>query len=217
SHRDSRVYFGSSGAEAIETAIKLARAARPNGTTFINFQRAYHGKTSGALALTPNEEYQAPFRPLAPDVVTLPYGDTDALERALKQLGKRACAIVVEPVQGEGGVVTPPPGFLARLGGLARAPGGPVIAGQNAPAPDRLERARKQLGRRACAIVVEPVQGEGGVVTPPPGFLARLGELARAHGVLVIADEIQTGLGRTGHWFASVAAGLDPDVVTLAK
>lgn len=158
SHRDSRVYFGSSGAEAIETAIKLARAARPNGTTFINFQRAYHGKTSGALALTPNEEYQAPFRPLAPDVVTLPYGDTDALERALKQLGKRA-----------------------------------------------------------CAIVVEPVQGEGGVVTPPPGFLARLGELARAHGVLVIADEIQTGLGRTGHWFASVAAGLDPDVVTLAK
>src|SRR5690606_23456736 len=112
----------------------------------------------GALALTPNEEYQAPFRPLAPDVVTLPYGDTDALERALKQLGKRA-----------------------------------------------------------CAIVVEPVQGEGGVVTPPPGFLAELGRLAREHGVLVIADEIQTGLGRTGHWFASVAAGLDPDVVTLAK
>src|SRR5690606_40347834 len=68
-----------------------------------------------------------------------------------------------------------------------------------------------------AAIVVEPVLGEGGVVVPPPGFLRGLGELAREHGVLVIADEIQTGLGRTGHWFASVAAGLDPDVVTLAK
>src|SRR5690606_7571148 len=66
-------------------------------------------------------------------------------------------------------------------------------------------------------IVVEPVLGEGGVVVPPPGFLRGLGELARRHGVLVIADEVQTGLGRTGHWFASVAAGLDPDVITLAK
>ncbi len=158
SHADSRVYFGNSGAEAIETAIKMARAARPQGTTFINFQRAYHGKTTGALALTPNDEYQGPFRPLAPDVVSLPYGDADAVARTLTQLGKRA-----------------------------------------------------------CGIVVEPVQGEGGVITPPSGFLAQLGKLAQQHGVPVIADEIQTGLGRTGHWFASVADGLEPDIVTLAK
>lgn len=158
SHADSRVYFGNSGAEAIETAIKMARAARPQGTTFINFESAYHGKTTGALALTPNDEYQGPFRPLAPDVVTLPYGDADAVGRALTQLGKRA-----------------------------------------------------------CGIVVEPVLGEGGVVTPPAGFLAQLGKLAQQHGVPVIADEIQTGLGRTGHWFASVADGLEPDIVTLAK
>lgn len=158
SHADSQVYFGNSGAEAIETAIKMARAARPQATTFINFERAYHGKTTGALALTPNDEYQGPFRPLAPDVETLRYGDVEALERALSRLGKKA-----------------------------------------------------------CAIVVEPVLGEGGVINPPAGFLKRLGEVAASHGVLVIADEIQTGLGRTGHWFASVADGLEPDIITLAK
>lgn len=157
-HADDRVFFTNSGAEAVETALKMARAARPNASVFVNFGRAYHGKTHGALALTPNEEYQEAFRPLAPEVLTLPYGDAATLRDALQQHAKRI-----------------------------------------------------------CAIVVEPVQGEGGVVTPPEGYLAELGRLAREHGVLVIADEIQTGLGRTGHWFASVAAGLDPDVVTLAK
>jgi putrescine aminotransferase len=66
-------------------------------------------------------------------------------------------------------------------------------------------------------VVVEPIQGEGGVIRPPAGFLAGLGARCRQHGILVVADEIQTGLGRSGHWFASVADGLDPDVITLAK
>ncbi len=158
SHADSHVYFGNSGAEAIEAALKMARAARPRATTFINFARAYHGKTHGALALTPNEEYQAPFRPLAPDVRTLPFGDAEAVASALRELGDRA-----------------------------------------------------------CAIIIEPVQGEGGVNVPPAGYLREVGEIARRHDVLVIADEVQTGLGRTGHWFASVADGLEPDIVTLAK
>lgn len=158
SHADSHVYFGNSGAEAIEAALKMARAARPKASVFINFERAYHGKTHAALALTPNEEYQGPFRPLAPDVRTLPYGDEEALARALRELGPKA-----------------------------------------------------------CAIVIEPVQGEGGVNLPPEGYLAAVQRLATEHGVLVIADEIQTGLGRTGEWFASVAAGMDPDVITLAK
>lgn len=158
SHADSQVYFGNSGAEAIETAIKMARTARPEATTFINFAHAYHGKTTGALALTPNDEYQGPFKPLAPDVRTLPFGDDGALARTLNELGDRA-----------------------------------------------------------CAIIVEPVQGEGGVIVPPDGYLRAVGELAAKSGVPVIADEIQTGLGRTGHWFASVAAGLDPDIITLAK
>ena len=158
SHADSRVVFSNSGAEAIEAAIKMARAARPRAARFINFAAAYHGKTHGALALTPNAEYQAPYLPLSPKTITLPYGDLDALETALRRHGDDI-----------------------------------------------------------AAIVVEPVQGEGGVITPPEGFLAGLGEAARRHGVLVIADEIQTGLGRTGAWFASLDGGLEPDIVTLAK
>ena len=157
SHRDSRVFLGNSGAEAVEAAMKMALAHRPRARRFVNFERAYHGKTLGALALTPNEEYQAPFRPLR-EVVTLPYGDEEALERTLRS-----------------------------------------------QADD------------IAAVIVEPVLGEGGVVRPPAGFLRRLGEIASRHGVLVIADEVQTGLGRSGHWFASVADGLDPDIVTLAK
>ena len=158
SHERSRVFFSNSGAEAIEAAIKFVRAHRPDGV-LINFMRAYHGKTAGALALTPNEEYQSPFRPLFGPVRTLPYGDLAAFEAALRELG-----------------------------------------------PDKV-----------AAVVVEPIQGEGGVIRPPAGYLAGLGERCREHGILVVADEVQTGLGRSGHWFASVADGLDPDVITLAK
>lgn len=156
-HSSSRVFLTNSGAEAVETAMKMALAFRPKATRFLNFQRAYHGKTLGALALTPNESYQAPFRPLR-DVVTVPYGDAQAVADVLK--------------------------------------------GQ---------------AQEIAAIVVEPVLGEGGVFRPPRGFLRELGDMAKRHGVPVIADEVQTGLGRTGHWFASVADGLVPDIVTLAK
>lgn len=159
SHADSRVFFANSGAEAVEAALKFARAARPKGRYLINFSRGYHGKTMGALSITPNEEYQAPFRPLLPGVVTLPYGDAEALARALRKLGPS----------------------------------------------------------RVTAIVLEPIQGEGGVIVPPPEFLPALQELARRHEILVVADEIQSGLGRCGHWFASVALGLEPDILTLAK
>lgn len=159
SHRDSRVFFSNSGAESIEAAVKFVKAFRPRARTVVNFSRGYHGKTAWALALTPNEEYQAPFRPLPGPVRTLPYGDLQALDDAVRELG-----------------------------------------------PDQV-----------IAVIVEPIQGEGGVLVPPPGFLSGLGELCRRHGIPVIADEIQTGLGRAGHWFASVAGGLDPDVITLAK
>lgn len=159
SHADSQVFFSNSGAEAVEAAIKFAKAARPKAKYLINFSRAYHGKTTGALSLTPNEEYQAPFRPLMPGVKTLPYGDAQAVKRALLNLG-----------------------------------------------PDNV-----------VAIIVEPIQGEAGVITPPPEFLPAVQTLARDHGILTIADEIQSGLGRTGYWFASTAKGLEPDIITLAK
>lgn len=159
SHADSQVFFSNSGAEAVEAALKFVRAARPKARVVINFTRAYHGKTFGALSLTPNEEYQGPFKPLPGDVHTLPFGDATALEAAIERLG-----------------------------------------------PDDV-----------AGIFVEPVQGEAGVIAPPPEFLPALGELARRHDIPVVADEIQTGLGRTGHWFASLAAGLEPDIITLAK
>lgn len=158
-HADSQVFLSNSGAEAVEAALKFARAARPDAPVILNFTRGYHGKTHGALSLTPNEEYQAPFRPLLPGVQTLPYGDADALETALYRIGPK----------------------------------------------------------KVCAIVLEPLQGEGGVIVPPPDFLPAVQALARKHGILVVADEVQSGLGRSGHLFASVAGGLVPDILTLAK
>ena len=159
SHSDDQVFFCSSGTEAIEGALKFARAYRPGSKYSISFTSAYHGKTLGALSLTPNPEYQDAFKPLVPGAVTSPYGDLRALSTLIRRLG-----------------------------------------------PDKV-----------TCVVVEPIQGEGGVNIPPPGFLTGLGELCARHGIVVIADEIQTGLGRTGHWFESAAQGLDPDIVTLAK
>ena len=158
SHADSQVFFSNSGAEAVETALKLVRANRPKAPKIINFTCGYHGKTLGALSLTPNEEYQGLFRPLWGDVLTLPYGDAEAFKGALER-----------------------------------------------------------QGNAVGAVFVEPIQGEGGVVTPPPEFLPLIGELAQKYGFLVVADEIQTGLGRCGYDFASVALGLEPDIITLAK
>ncbi len=159
SHADSQVFFCSSGTEAIEGALKFAKAWRPKAKHFISFSSSYHGKTYGSLSLTPNPEYQDIFRPLVPGALTSPYGNLEALQTLIRRVG-----------------------------------------------PDNV-----------VAVVVEPIQGEGGVNIPPPGFLSGLGSYCRKHGIPVIADEIQTGLGRTGHWFESAAQGLDPDIVTLAK
>ena len=159
SHADDQVFFCSSGTEAIEGAMKFAKAWRPKAKYFISFNSGYHGKTYGSLSLTPNPEYQDVFRPLVPGALTSPYGNLDALRTLIRRVG----------------------------------------------------------ADNVIAVVVEPIQGEGGVNIPPPGFLKGLGEVCRRHGIVVIADEIQTGLGRTGHWFESAAQGLDPDIITLAK
>lgn len=159
SHADSEVHFSNSGSEAVENAIKFVRAARPDARYLINFQKAYHGHTLMALSLTPNHSDQDLFKPMVPDVVTLPFGEIDPLERAITGLGPENVA----------------------------------------------------------AVVLEPIQGEGGVNIPPDGYLRAVGELCKAHGILVVADEIQTGLGRTGHWFESLAQGLEPDILVLGK
>jgi 3-acetyloctanal aminotransferase len=148
-----RVFFSNSGTEAVEAALKLARAATGR-TKFVHAQNSYHGKTFGALSVTGRAAHAGPFGPLLPDCVAVPYGDEPALRAAL-----------------EG----------------------------------------------AAAFIVEPVQGEGGVVLPPPGYLSAAERLCRTAGAVFIVDEIQTGLGRTGRLFASEWDELEPDVLCLAK
>ncbi|WP_214324429.1 aspartate aminotransferase family protein [Nonomuraea sediminis] len=147
-----RVHFVNSGAEATEAAIKLARAH--GKTRLVSAAGGYHGKTMGALTLTAKELYQAPFRPLLPDVVHVPYGDAAALAEV--------------------------------------------------------------VGPGSC-VVLEPVQGEGGVVVPPYGYLAGVQELCRERGAMFVLDEIQTGLGRLGAWWGADRERVVPDVLLVGK
>ncbi|WP_223771712.1 aspartate aminotransferase family protein [Streptomyces huiliensis] len=116
----TRVHFANSGAEATETALKLARAAGCGA--LVSAHQGFHGKTSGALALTARPLYQEPFRPLLPGVHHVTYGDAAALDALLAELPERAC-VFLEPVQGEAGVVLPEPGYLARVAEVCRARG----------------------------------------------------------------------------------------------
>ena len=102
-----KIYYGNSGAEAIECALKLARyhTKRQN---IIAFFGAFHGRTMGALAITPKEVYQAPFRPLMPDVAVAPFNEIAGLDSVI---GPQTCAVFVEPVQGEGGIYPASPEF----------------------------------------------------------------------------------------------------------
>jgi ornithine--oxo-acid transaminase len=150
------VYFGNSGAEAVEAAMKFARCATGR-TRLLAAHNAYHGLTYGALSLSGRPEiWQERFAPVVPDCALVPFGDAGALERELKR------------------------------GDVA-------------------------------AFIVEPIQGEAGVVVPPDDYLARAQALCRRHGALFVLDEIQTGLGRTGKFLAAEHWGLEPDIVCLAK
>ncbi|ABW15111.1 aminotransferase class-III [Parafrankia sp. EAN1pec] len=151
----SRVHFSLSGAEAVETALKLARAS--GRTRTVSMLGGYHGKTLGALSATAKEVYQKPFRPLVPDFVHLPFGDADALAAE-----------------------------------LAARPG------------------------EVC-VILEPVQGEGGVVIPPAGFLADVEKLVRHYDGFLVLDEVQSGFGRLGRWWGADAEGVVPDVLVTGK
>lgn len=151
------VTFTNSGAEAVEAAIKMARAATGK-KGIISTNMGFHGKTMGALSATGREEYQAAFHLPVSDFFFVPYGDLEALEEALQ--------------------------------------------------------TRK---REIAAFIVEPIQGEGGVIQPPPGYLKKAKELCQKNDVLLISDEIQTGLGRSGYLFLSQKEDATPDIMTLAK
>ncbi len=146
-------FFANSGTEAVEGALKLARAATGR-VKFVATRNAFHGKTIGALAASGRDAYKTPFGPLLADVVHVPYGDAGVLRDAL---------------------------------------------------------------RDAAAFIVEPVQGEGGIVVPPPGYLRDVRAACDATGALLIDDEVQTGLGRCGFVFACERDGVTPDVLVLAK
>ena len=168
-----RVYYGNSGAEAIECALKLARyhSGRQN---IIAFFGAFHGRTMGALSLTASKPQQRRrFAPLVPGVTHVAYpdvyrkGEQDAL----------ACARYIEEKLFK---TTLPPEEVA-------------------------------------AIFVEPVQGEGGYVPAPTVFMQELRRICDRHGILLVADEVQSGIGRTGKWWAIQHTGVQPDIVCMAK
>ncbi|MBS0327371.1 MAG: ornithine--oxo-acid transaminase [Proteobacteria bacterium] len=157
-----RVLPANGGAEAVETALKAARKwghkikGIPEGRAeIIGCQGNFHGRTIAVIGLSTEPQYRDGFGPFPPGLSTVPYGDSDALERA----------------------ITP----------------------------------------RTAAFLVEPIQGEGGIIVPPPGYLARCAEICRRHRVLLICDEIQTGLGRTGRLLACEHEGITPDAVILGK
>lgn len=154
-----RVFFCNSGSEANETAIKFARKwARQKDddkTGLVAFTGSFHGRTVGALSLTAKNKYREPFAPLMPDVVLSPFND--------------------------------------------------------------LAAAREAITARTCAVVVEPVQGEGGIQPAEPAFLQGLRQLCDQDGALLVFDEVQCGLGRTGYLWAHQAYDVAPDIMTLAK
>ncbi len=154
------VFFGNSGAEANEAAIKLTRlhARRKNiaQPIVITFTGSFHGRTMATLAATGNEKVHNGFSPLVSEFMHLPYNDIAAIER-----------------------VTDNPNIVA--------------------------------------IMVEPILGEGGIVVPDPGYLKAIREICNKHNWLMICDEIQTGVARTGHWYACQAESVRPDVLTSAK
>ena len=155
----SRVFFANSGAEANEAAIKLARKwgklRRDGAYEIITTFDAFHGRTLTTVTAGGKEAYSAPFGPLPPGFVHVPFGDLDAIKAA--------------------------------------------------------------TGDQTVGVMLEPILGEAGVVPPPAGFLEGVRAWCDERDLLLILDEIQTGLGRTGRWFAHQHAGIVPDVMTLAK
>src|SRR3989442_10671255 len=153
-------FFVSSGTEAVEGAMKLAKLyTGKNG--FIAAVRGFHGKTTGSLSLTGKACFRRPALPLYNNVFHVPYGDADAVEQQF--------------------------------------------------------RIAREVGNDIAAVVMEPVQGEAGAIVPPDDFWPRLRRLCDEYDVLLIADEVQTGMGRTGKLWGVEHWGVEPDIITSAK
>ncbi len=161
-----RAFFCNSGTEAWEAALKLARAyssmrrkeGAKLGTRFLALEGSFHGRTMGSVATTHKEKYREPFAPVMPEVDFIPFNDVAALETAWSESASEYCALLVEPIQGEGGI--------------------------------------------------RPVS---------QAFMDAARALTRSSGALLVLDEIQAGMGRTGKWFAFQHYGVSPDIITVAK
>lgn len=150
---EARVFFCNSGAEANEAALKLSR--KTGRTRIVSTLGSFHGRTMGALSLTGQAAKRDLFAPIIEKVKYVPYGDIAAMRRAIT--------------------------------------------------------------KKTAMVIVEPIQGENGVITPPAGYLKGIREICDATGTLFVIDAIQTGMGRTGFWFGYEHEEIKPDVITLAK
>lgn len=175
---ETLLYFGNSGAEAVEAAVKLAMY-HTGRSRFIAFQGGFHGRTLGALSFTASKSVQrAGYQP-AVRVFHLPYPDSYRPLLTARD-GEDYGTAVIRYLEDE----------------LFRTTVAP---------------------RDVAAILVEPIQGEGGYVVPPPGFFRQLRDVCDSYGILLIVDEIQSGVGRTGRWWAIEHEEVEPDVVCFAK
>lgn len=165
-----------SGAEAVENAVKIARAYTRR-RALVAFEGAFHGRTYMALSLTSRvRPYKAGFGPFAPEVYRAPYPYPYRSPFTTEEQTVEFCLHKLEEM------------FTLQVD------------------PEDV-----------AAVVVEPVLGEGGVVVPPPSFLPRLQELCRKYGILLVVDEVQTGMGRTGRMWACEHVGIEPDLMVVGK
>ncbi|MEV7024400.1 4-aminobutyrate--2-oxoglutarate transaminase [Kitasatospora sp. NPDC093558] len=172
---EKRTALFNSGAEAVENAVKIARAYTKR-TAVVVFDHGYHGRTNLTMGLTAkNMPYKQGFGPFAPEIyrvpVAYPYRWLTGAENCAAEAAAQAIDII-----------------------------------------------NKQIGaENVAAIIIEPIQGEGGFIEPAKGFLPAIVEYAKANGIVFVADEIQTGFCRTGQWFACEDEGVVPDLITTAK
>lgn len=150
---EAKVFFCNSGAEANEAALKLSR--KTGCKRVVSTIGGFHGRTMGALSMTGQPAKRDLFAPIIEKIKYVPFGDISAMSRA--------------------------------------------------------------VNKKTAMVIVEPIQGENGVITPPAGYLKSLREICDANGALLVIDAVQTGMGRTGFWFGYEHEEITPDVITLAK
>ncbi|MFE9428888.1 4-aminobutyrate--2-oxoglutarate transaminase [Kitasatospora sp. NPDC006697] len=172
---EKRTALFNSGAEAVENAVKIARAYTKR-TAVVVFDHGYHGRTNLTMGLTAkNMPYKQGFGPFAPEIYRVPVAYPYRWLTGAENCAAEAAAQAIDMIN-------------------------------------------KQIGaENVAAIIIEPIQGEGGFIEPAKGFLPAIVEYAKSNGIVFVADEIQTGFCRTGQWFACEDEGIVPDLITTAK